>query len=135
MFERFSNSFLNDFNLDMLLGKFKSIRFRFFRKGEFIYMENEEAAAVYLVLSGEISIGSFSDDSDVRAISCSRSGDVIGFDDALSGSRYTRSAFAASDVNAVEISRSEFLDLTRRNDEFNLWMLKYLSRKIDMLAS
>jgi CRP-like cAMP-binding protein len=134
MFERYSNSFLRDFNLDNLLLKFKRILFKSFTKGEFIYRENERVDFVYFILSGEVSIGNFSDDSGVCRISKCSSGDVIGFDEAISGLRHTKSAFAVSNVNAIEIKKSEFIDLTKRNDEFNLWILKYLSDKINLLG-
>lgn len=133
MFERYSNSFLRDFNLDNLLCKFQGVIFRSFKKGEFIFRENDEVNFVYFILSGEVSVGNFSDDSAVRHLSKCTSGDVAGFDDAISGTCYTKSAFAVTNVNSIEIRKSEFIELTKKNDEFNLWILKYLSAKIKSL--
>lgn len=130
MFESYSNSFLKDFNLGQLLGKFGNVRFRSFKSGEFIFREKEAIRNIYFVLSGEISIGNFSDDSAVVALHSCTAGDIIGLDDALSGNRFTKSAFAVITANVVEISKSEFIELTGRNDEFNLWLLKYLGNKI-----
>ncbi len=133
MFERYSNSFLRDFNIDNLLGKFRGVHFRTFKKGEFIYRENERIDFVYFILSGEVSIGRFSDDSSVLQISKCFSGDVAGIEDAVSGRTYTKSAFAVTDVNSIEIQKSEIIELTKKNDEFNLWILKYFSNRINSL--
>ena len=134
MFERYSNSFLKDFNIDNLLGKFSGVHFRTFKKGEFIYRENERIEFVYFILSGEVSIGRFSDDSLSLHISKFVSGDVAGIEDAVSGKYYTKSAFAVTDVNLIEIKKSEFIELTKKNDEFNLWILKYFSNRINSLS-
>ncbi len=134
MFERYSNSFLRDFNIDSLLGKFRGVHFRTFKKGEFIYRENERIDFVYFILSGELSIGRFSDDSSVLQISKCFAGDVAGIEDAVSGKAYTKSAFAVTDVNSIEIQKSEFIELTKKNDEFNLWILKYFSNRINSLS-
>lgn len=135
MFERYSNSFLHDFSLDNLLCKFSNVRFKSFKKGEFIYSENEALNSLYFILSGEVSIGLFSDDNGIRQFANCVSGDIIGIDDALSEKKYTKSAYAVTNVNTIEISKAEFIDLTRKNDEFNLWILKYLSNKINAISS
>ena len=133
MFERYSDSFLKDFSLDSLIGKFSNVRFRYFNSGEFIYRENEKPESVCFILSGEVSIGKYSDDDDVRSIRQLHAGDILGLDDIISGAAYSNSAFAVSNVNLIEIGKSEFLEFTKRNDEFNLWLLKYLSNKINNL--
>ncbi len=131
MFERYSNSFLRDFSLDNLLGKFQGVIFRSFKKGQFIYRENERVDFVYFILSGEVSVGNFSEDSEIRQIAKCHSGDIAGFDDAISGTHYTKSAYAVTNINSIEIKKSEIIELTKRNDEFNLWILKYLSTRIN----
>ncbi len=130
MFERYTNSFLNDFNLDSLICRFEKVNFRFFKRGEFIYLMGDKVDSVYFVLSGEVNVGKYSDDDDVMSLRQLHAGDILGIDDAISESEHSKSAFAVSDVNLIAIKKDEFLELTSRRDEFNLWLLKYLSNKI-----
>lgn len=129
MFEKYSNSFLKDFNFDYLLEKFEKKSFMNFSRGEFIYFENEPVSNVYFILSGGIFLIKKGNDQSNGIINRSGTGDIIGLEDALLGKCYTNSAFVSKNSNVLAICKDDFLKITKRNDEFNLWVLKYLSNK------
>lgn len=130
MFDKYSNSFLKDFNFDYLLGKFEKKSFLNFERGEFIYFENEEISNIYFILSGGIFLVKKGNKPDNGKISKYGKGDVIGLEDALLGKCYINSAFVSGNANVLAICKEDFLRITGKNDEFNFWVLKYLSNKI-----
>jgi CRP-like cAMP-binding protein len=130
MFEKYSSSFLKDFNFDYLLGKFEKKSFQNYSKGEFIYFENEQVSNIYFVLSGGIVLVKKGIDTSNGIISKYGKGDILGLEDALLGKCYSGSAFVSSNANVLAICKDDFLKITGKNDEFNLWVLKYLSNKI-----
>ncbi|MBL0106542.1 MAG: hypothetical protein IPP52_04425 [Ignavibacteria bacterium] len=56
MFEKYSDSFLNNFNFDSLLEKFTNKKFLTFKEGEIIFCENSYIAEIYFILSGEVNL-------------------------------------------------------------------------------
>lgn len=130
MFDKYSNSFLRDFNFDYLLGKFEKNCFLNFERGEFIYFENELISNIYFILSGGIFLIKKRSESSDKIILKYGKGDVIGLEDTLLGKCYSSSAFVSGNANVLAISKDDFLKITRKNDDFNLWVLKYLSNKI-----
>jgi CRP-like cAMP-binding protein len=131
MFERYSNSFLKDFDFNTLVNKFSQKNFLNFCKGSFIYYEKDLIASVHFILSGEVNICRF--DNNFNICKASR-GDIIGLDDVLTGGYYTNSSYAETDVNTLAITKKDFMGLLMRKDEFNLWVLKYLSYRINSLC-
>jgi len=129
MFEKYSNSFLKDFNFDYLLEKFEKKTFMNFSRGEFIYYENEHVTNVYFILSGGVFLIKKGNDQCNGIVNKSGTGDIIGLEDALLGKQYTNSAYVSKNSNVLAICKDDFLKITKRNDEFNLWVLKYLSNK------
>lgn len=130
MFDKYSSSFLKDFNFDYLLGKFEKKSFQNYSKGEFIYFENEQVSDIYFVLSGGIILVKKGIHTGNGIICKYGKGDVLGLEDALLGKCYSGSAFITCNSNVLAISKDDFLKITGKNDEFNLWVLKYLSNKI-----
>lgn len=131
MFEKYSNSFLKDFNFDSLLEKFSQKKFLTFKKNEIIFSENNEITDLYFILSGEINLCRKRNENEYELISTVHSGDIIGFCDALTNKKYSNTAIAVSDVNTFAVNKNELDEITKKNDEFNLWVLKYLSNRIN----
>ncbi|MBK8552052.1 MAG: Crp/Fnr family transcriptional regulator [Ignavibacteria bacterium] len=135
MFEKYSNSFLRDFKFDYILNKFEKKTFHNYSEGEFIYRKNEPIINVYFILSGEIKLIKTEEDNDFRfTLRSLTGGDIIGIDDALMGMQYTNSSYVSKNSNVLAVRREDFMRITNKNDEFNFWILKYLSsRDIDMM--
>lgn len=131
MFEKYSNSFLKDFNFDSLLEKFSQKKFLTFKKNEIIFSENNEITDLYFILSGEINLCRKRNENEYELISTVHSGDIIGFCDALTNKKYSNTAIAVSAVNTFAVNKNELDEITKKNDEFNLWVLKYLSNRIN----
>lgn len=135
MFEKYSNSFLRDFKFDYILDKFEKKTFHNYSEGEFIYCKNEPITNVYFILSGEIKLIKTEEDNDFKfTLSSLIGGDIIGIDDALMGMQYTNSSYVSKSANVLAVRRDDFISITNKNDEFNFWILKYLSsRNIDRM--
>lgn len=134
MFEEYSNSFLRDFNFDKLIEKFDRKNFLSYPENEFIYFEKEFITNVYFILSGEVNICRLENNCNKGIISKAKAGDIIGLDDVLVGDNYLNSSYAATDVNVIEINKNDFIELTKKHDEFNIWALKYLCNRINSLS-
>lgn len=136
MFDKYSNSFLRDFNVDTLLEKFPGKQFLNFSKGEVIFRENDFIVNVHFILTGEVNICRAKSESEYKyeKISVAKTGDIIGLDEVLYGDHYVNSSFAEKDTNIIAVTKHDFLELTKTNDEFNLWVLKYLSHRINVLS-
>lgn len=134
MFDKYSNSFLRDFNVDTLLEKFSGKQFLNFSKGEIIFKENDVIVNVHFILTGEVNICRAKSETEFEKISSAKTGDIIGLDEVLYGDHYVNSACAEKDTNIIAVTKHDFLELTKTNDEFNLWVLKYLSHRINVLS-
>lgn len=135
MFEKFTNSFLKDFNFSELLLKFRRNRFLFYSKGEIIYSTNDIISNIFFILSGNIEIISCQIFGFTENPVKYSSGEILSLSDILTGNYYSGSALAKTNVNILSIEKNEFLKLLNRNDEFNLWTLKYISTRLDMNGS
>ncbi|MBK8381033.1 MAG: Crp/Fnr family transcriptional regulator [Ignavibacteria bacterium] len=133
MFEKYSDSFLNNFNFDSLLEKFTNKKFLTFKEGEIIFCENSYIAEIYFILSGEVNLTKIKNDPDFCFSTAAHSGDILGFYDALTSNEYSSNAVALMNTNVFAVSKKEFLCFINKNNDFNLWALKYLSRRIEAL--
>lgn len=133
MFEKYSDSFLNNFNFDSLLGKFANKKFLTYKSGEIIFCENSQITDIYFILSGEVNLTKIKNNPDYYFSTVSHSGDILGFYDALTSNEYSSNAVTMMNTNLFAVSKNEFLDFINKNNDFNLWALKYLSRRIEAL--
>lgn len=133
MFEKYSDSFLNSFNFDSLLGKFTCKKFLTFKEGDIIYCENSVITDIYFILSGEVNLTKIQNNDDYSFSTVSHSGDILGFYDAITSNEYSSNAVAVMNTNVFAVSKCEFLRFISNNNDFNLWALKYLSRRIEAL--
>ncbi|HAY34679.1 MAG TPA: Crp/Fnr family transcriptional regulator [Ignavibacteria bacterium] len=130
MFEKFSDSFLKDFDLDFLINRFSKNNFHTFLKGDKIVSQGSSPAGVYFILTGNIEAGTVLPDGNFIIKYELSAGDILGIEDVLRDENYVYSAIAASDTNVMIIPKDEFVSVTGKNDEFNIWLLKYLSKRI-----
>lgn len=133
MFEKYTNSFLNDFNFNNLLEKFDNKKFITFHEGDLLYCENSPVTEIYFILSGEVILSKLNLNSESETVTLSGSGDILGFYDALTNREHSNSAVALQDTNVFAVDTDDLLKLVNRKDEFNLWALNYLSRKLEAI--
>lgn len=130
MLSKFTNSFLNDFSMSEILMKFPVREFRFFERHSFIFTEGQPVSDIHFIISGKIEIrkrhlGAF------RKLYYAKAGDLIGIDHALISDHYSNSAYVVQNTNTISVSKKEFSKILQCNDEFSLWLLKYLSKEIN----
>jgi len=129
MFEKFSNSFLRDFDFNLLIDKFENKTFRTYLKGDCILKEGNPPDEIFFILSGKIIIGHTLPDGNIYTHYELTGGDILGIDNALRNENYSHSAVADIDTNVMIISKEEILSF----NGFNIWLLKYLSTRISKL--
>lgn len=133
MFRKYTKSFLNDFDLGEIISRFNFKKFLFFEKNSFIYFENDPVTKIYFILSGEVEVLK-SSGKEHKSLYSLGAGDLIGLDDALNGRLHTGSAHILKATNTVSVDKKDFLKFLKDHNEFNLWILKYLSCRINSLA-
>ncbi|MBV6479307.1 MAG: hypothetical protein HGGPFJEG_02078 [Ignavibacteria bacterium] len=133
MFEKYTNSFLKDFNFESLLDKFTQKEFLSFKSGDIIFSENDDVKDIYFLLSGEVNLCKRKNKEETELITTVHAGDIIGFCDALTTKKHYNSAVVIKDTNTFAVDKNELYNVTSKNDEFNLWVLKYLSNRIQRL--
>jgi len=129
MFRKYTSSFLNDFDFGEIISKFDMKEFHTFEKDSYIFSENAPVSNIYFILSGKVDIRK-SSNINIESL---YSGDWIGLEDALTGETYCNSAYALENTNTVSVRKNDFLNFIKLNNEFNLWILKYLSCRINSL--
>ena len=133
MFEKFSNSFLKDFDFNLLIDKFENKTFRTYLKGDCILDQGNSPDEIFFILSGKVIIGNTFNKDKISSHYELSDGDIMGIENVLRNEKYSHSAIAVHDTNVMVISKDEFLSLKGINDEFNIWLLKYLSNRISQL--
>ena len=120
MFEKYSDSFLNNFNFDSLLGKFANKKFLTYKSGEIIFCENSQITDIYFILSGEVNLTKIQNNDDYSFSTVSHSGDILGFYDAITSNEYSSNAVAVMNTNDFAVSKSEFLRFISNNNETSI---------------
>ncbi|MBS1517506.1 MAG: Crp/Fnr family transcriptional regulator [Bacteroidetes bacterium] len=133
MFEKYSNSFLKDFDFNVFVDRFNQKSFLSFQKDDKIYSRGMEALEVYFIISGEVSIGNDLPGGRMNLKYKLSAGDILGIDDALRNEKYIYSAYASKDTNVMAVPKEELISINNSNDDFNMWLLNYLSRRISSL--
>jgi CRP-like cAMP-binding protein len=100
------------------------------KKGEELFSAGSEASAVYIVLSGEVSLEIT--DAEGRSISVAShgAGGVFGELAVLDGLSRSVGARAASEAELLSISSARFLALVRGNPDFALDIIRDLAAKV-----
>ncbi|MCG8455009.1 MAG: cyclic nucleotide-binding domain-containing protein, partial [Holophagales bacterium] len=100
-----------------------------FREGEVIFEEGDLGTEMYIVHEGKVEIlKRFKD--ELRQLAMLGQGDFFGEMSILEDLPRTASARARSDVKAVPINGSTFVQMLRKNPEIAVRMMRKLSRRL-----
>ena len=100
------------------------------RKGEVLFAAGAPATAIYLILSGELSLEIADADGRSISVSTARAGDVMGEIGVLDGKPRSVAARASADASLLSISAPSFLALVRGHPDFAMAIIKDLATKV-----
>jgi len=104
-----------------------------FKKGDYIYLQNEKADTIYLIVEGQVKIGTFGDNGKEIIKAILMPGEVFG-ELILTGEEKRRDfAIATENTSTCMINKSEIKSLMREHNGFSLFLMRTLgSRLLDM---
>lgn len=112
----------------------KDHAFNYFKKGDYIYFENDVANKVFLVNSGKIKVGYITDDGDEIITVILTKGQIFG-EKAILGEE-KRNEFAQAldnEVSTCVVSLDMMHELLRRNSEFSISIYKFIGYRFKKL--
>jgi len=112
----------------------KDHAFNYFKKGDYIYFENDVANKVFLVNSGKIKVGYITDDGDEIITAILTKGQIFG-EKAILGEE-KRNEFAQAldnEVSTCVVSLDMMHELLRRNSEFSISIYKFIGYRFKKL--
>lgn len=112
----------------------KDHSFNFFKKGDYIYFEDDLANKVFLVNSGKIKIGYLTEDGEEIVTSILSKGQIFG-EKAILGEE-KRNEFAQAldnEVSLCVVSLDMMYELLRKNSEFNISIYKFIGYRFKKL--
>jgi CRP-like cAMP-binding protein len=109
--------------------------FRKLEKGEVVFREGDDAAAFYVVASGQVKVFKESVDGRELIIKIMREGDLVGEAAALAGVPYPATAQALDAAAAVEIPRREFAALLESEPDLALNIIAALSVRLNQISA
>ena len=118
--------------------KFKEYKkdhaFNYFKKGDYIYFENDIANKVFLVNSGKIKVGYLTEDGDEIITAILSKGQIFG-EKAILGEE-KRNEFAQAldnEVSTCVVSLDMMHELLRRNSTFSISIYKFIGYRFKKL--
>lgn len=118
--------------------KFKDYKkdhsFDFFKKGDYIYFENDIANKVFLINSGKIKVGYVTEDGDEIITAILSKGQIFG-EKAILGEE-KRNEFAQAldnEVSTCVVSLDMMHELLRRNSAFSISIYKFIGYRFKKL--
>ena len=118
--------------------KFKDYKkdhsFDFFKKGDYIYFENDIANKVFLINSGKIKVGYVTEDGEEIITAILSKGQIFG-EKAILGEE-KRNEFAQAldnEVSTCVVSLDMMHELLRRNSEFSISIYKFIGYRFKKL--
>jgi len=132
--------FFDNINVFQILcpHKFKEFKkghsFNFFKKGDYIYFEDDIANKVFLVNSGKIKIGYLTEDGEEIITSILSKGQIFG-EKAILGEE-KRNEFAQAldnEVSLCVVSLDMMYELLRKNTEFSISIYKFIGYRFKKL--
>ncbi|NIT37032.1 MAG: cyclic nucleotide-binding domain-containing protein [candidate division Zixibacteria bacterium] len=109
--------------------------FRELEKGEALFREGDDAAAFYVIASGQVKVFKESIDGRELIIKIMREGDLVGEAAALAGVPYPATAQALDDAAAVEVPRREFVALVKNEPNLALNIVAALSVRLNQISA
>jgi CRP-like cAMP-binding protein len=116
-------------------------KFNHYKKDEFIYMPNESATHIYMVVNGRVKIGHYLENGEEVVTSILTTGEIFG-ELAVAGEEKRKDfAQAVDDVTICPLTTTELKDLMYDNKELSFKILKLiglrlmkLERKLELLV-
>lgn len=112
----------------------KDHSFNFFKKGDYIYFEDDLANKIFLVNSGKIKIGYLTEDGEEIITSILSKGQIFG-EKAILGEE-KRNEFAQAldnEVSLCVVSLDMMYELLRKNTEFSISIYKFIGYRFKKL--
>jgi CRP-like cAMP-binding protein len=112
----------------------KDHSFNYFKKGDYIYFEDDIANKVFLVNSGKIKVGYITEDGDEITTAILSKGQIFG-EKAILGQE-KRNEFAQAldnEVSTCVVSLDIIHDLLRQNTEFSISIYKFIGYRFKKL--
>ncbi|HXF49295.1 MAG TPA: Crp/Fnr family transcriptional regulator [Verrucomicrobiae bacterium] len=103
---------------------------RHYGRGESVFYEGEEVAAIYQVCSGLLKLFKTGRRKEELVIRLLGPGDVTGYRALLAGEPYAATAEAGEPSTVCAISKETFLGLLRRSPELSLSLLSKMAREM-----
>ncbi|NER15540.1 cyclic nucleotide-binding domain-containing protein [Leptobacterium flavescens] len=132
--------FLDDVDLFKIFcpHKYKGFKekhsFDFYKKGDYIYMQEDRANKVYLINEGKIKIGYYTDDGEEVVTAILSKGDIFGEKAILGEEKRDEFARSFSRRTSICVLTSDVMqDMMRENQSFSLKIHKILGFRIKKL--
>lgn len=100
------------------------------KKSEELFAAGSEANAVYIVLSGEVTLEITDREGRSISVASRRAGDVFGELAVLDGLKRSVGARAASEAELLSVAAARFLGLVRADPDFALEIVRDLAGKV-----
>ena len=102
------------------------------KRGEYIFLPEEDADKVYFITAGRVKIGSYNEDGKEITKAILGAGEVFGELSVLSMEREKRRdfAYAMEKTTTCILSMDEIRSLMREYNSFSLFMMKVMGRRI-----
>ena len=103
--------------------------------GQFIYLQDTEAAQFYYILEGRVKCFISSPAGDERTLTLHHAGELIGEAAFFDGQPRVSSAVAVTACRLVSVDRARLAQVFARHPDLAVSMLEYLARTVRMLSS
>ena len=110
----------------------------YYRKGQTIFFEGNNAHGIYCVHKGKIKLHKLGLDGKEQIIRFAKDGDIMGYRSLLSGESYSLSATVLEDSSICHIAKDSLLDLINKDPKFTLKVMslacKEMGKATDMIT-
>lgn len=103
--------------------------------GQFIYLQDTEAAQFYYILEGRVKCFISSPAGDERTLTLHHAGELIGEAAFFDGQPRVSSAVAVTACRLVSVDRARLAQVFARHPDLAVSMLEYLARTVRLLSS
>lgn len=108
---------------------------RKFRKGEFLFHEDEPTHGFFIVRSGAVNVHRIAPDGREKTIHIFRAGESFAEATLADGAGYPAHACAVESAVVLYVPRLEFLDLLKQRPDLSLRMLSAMSHHLRVLVN
>lgn len=105
-----------------------------YKKGDFIYMEEDKSDKIYLINSGKIKVGYITDEGDEIILAILNKGEIFG-EKAIFDNDF-RNEFAQvieNQTSVCSVTQDVMAELLKNNDDFNVSIYKFIGYRFKKL--